>query len=146
MLCKRDFYSRRSVWSAKPGPEAATSHPLQTHAAAGLSKSLGSATGRRVSLLGCPARFCPQGLEEKTMTKIHSGVCGVTRGLLSLDTQKFIGEDGRQGNSSAVTMHWRVTLAPGAQGGLVPSRVAVNTPCAHEKWTRIVLEFYIHII
>lgn len=75
------------------------------------------------------------------MNKIQSGVCGVQRGLLSFGTQKLRGEDDRQGNSSAVTMHWRVTLAPGLQGDLVPSGVSLNTTHAREKSTRTALEY-----
>lgn len=109
----REKISTPSVWSAKPGSETGTSHHLPIHSVAGLRKSLVSVTDRRVLLLKGPALFFPQCLEEKTMNKMQSGVWGVQRTLLSLGTQKLTGEDDRQGNSSAVTMHWQVSLVPG---------------------------------
>lgn len=88
----------------------------------GLSKPLGSVTGRRVSLLGCPALFRPQCSAEKPINKSAEwSVWGPGR-LLSLGIQKLRQEDDREGNSSAVTMHWKVTLVLGIQGSLVPSR------------------------
>lgn len=79
-------------------PEVPSLAPRQAHHIITNSfKPLGSVTGGRVSLLGCPALFCPQCLEEKSMNKTQSEVCGVQRGLLSLGTQKLRGEDDRQG-------------------------------------------------
>lgn len=135
VLCKReDFYSKGSseVLShitslANPFSSCTEQVPWVSHRYKGLAAGLSSP-------------ILPQCLDKKTMNKMQSGVCGVQRGVLSLGTQKLTGEHDRQGNSSAVTMHWRVTLAPGVQGSLVPSRVALNTAYAVEKSTRTVLE------
>lgn len=99
---------------------SATSHCLQILSAAGLRKSLGSVTGRRLSLLECPALFAPVFRRENYEQNAEQGPERVAQ---SWHPKSDRGRC-QTGNSSAVAMHRRVTFAPGVQGSFVPSRVA----------------------